>query len=214
MSEKLETKFYRLEKLCKWDRVDEVNEMLLNGVSPHHVSAFCKENGFKISHPKLYEYKDMLQTAIARGITVERLLGIGVPKRTPVNLLALGVSKQIVKNELEVLDAVIQKGFDALSNNPTIRIQDAIRAIELKNKITGGGHGGFTMDGLDELRELEVRKFHAIVKVVTKYLSEDQIEELETEIASAEKAYYEEVAPHLLDEYNKASELADNEIEA
>lgn len=203
---KLETKYYKLEKLVKWDHIDEVNEMLLNGISPHKISDWCKERGFAISHPKLYEYKDMLQTAIAKQITVERLLGIGVPKRSPIQLKALGITaaKDMVKNEMDVLDAIIQRGFDALTQNPSVKLQDAMRAIELKSKLTGGAHGGLTNYGLDQLREVEKAKFNAMVTVVMKYVPEDKHEELEVAIASAEREYYEKHAPELLEEYEKA----------
>lgn len=203
---KLETRKHKIERLVKWEHVDEVNEMLMNGVSPHKVSAWCKENGFDISHPKLYEYKEMLQTAIQKQITVERLLGIGVPKRTPIQLQALGLTdaKNMVKNEMEVLDAIIQRGFNALTNDPTVKLQDAMRAIELKNKLTGGEHGGLTSYGLDQLRELEKEKFNAIVEVVKKYLPEDKLEELGEAMEMAERKFYQERAPELLDEYEQA----------
>lgn len=201
----LETRYYRLEALVKWDKVDQVNEMLMNGISPHRVSAWCKENGFSISHPKLYEYKEYLQTAITKQITVERLLGIGVPKRNPIQLQALGITnaKNTVKNEMDVLDAIVQRGFDALTQSPTIKIQDALRAIELKNKLTNGAHGGLTGYGLDQLREVEQAKFDAMVRVVLKYVPEDKHEELEQAIAEAEREYYETKAPELLEEYEK-----------
>lgn len=203
---KLETRKHKIERLVKWEHVDEVNEMLMNGVSPHKVSAWCKENGFDISHPKLYEYKEMLQTAIQKQITVERLLGIGVPKRTPIQLQALGLTdaKNMVKNEMEVLDAIIQRGFNALTNDPTVKLQDAMRAIELKNKLTGGEHGGLTSYGLDQLRELEKEKFNAIVEVVKKYLPEDKLEELGEAMEMAERKFYQTQAPELLEEYERA----------
>lgn len=201
----LETKYYKLERLCKWDHVDTVNEMLMAGVSPHKVSDWCKENGFFISHPKLYEYKEILQTALARQVTVERLLGIGVPKRSPIVLQALGVSqsKEMVRSEMEVLDAIIQKGFSMLLKAPEIKVGDALKAIEMKNKITGGGHGGLTGYGLDQLREIEAKKFEAIVSVVMKYLPEDKFEELQEAISAAERSFYEQEAPELVDEYEK-----------
>jgi hypothetical protein len=203
---KLETKYYKLEKLVKWDKVDEVNEMLMNGVSPHKVSDWCKENGFSISHPKLYEYRELLQEAITKHITVERLLGIGAPKKSALQLQALGITsaKDMVKNEMEVLDAVIQRGFNELLQAPTIDIHSAMRAIELKHKLTGGSHGGLTMHGLDQLRELEQAKFNAIVEVVMKYLPEDKFEELETAIANAEREYYQTKAPEFLEDYENS----------
>lgn len=199
----LETRYYVLERLVKWDRVGEVNDMLMNGISPHRVSEWCKDNGFSISHPKLYEYKEYLQTAITRQITVERLLGIGVPKRESIQLQALGITaaKDMVKNEIDVLDAIVQVGFNALQQNPTVRLQDAMRAIELKQKLTGGSHGGLTNYGLDQLRAIETAKFQAMVDVVMEYLPEDKHEELGEAIAEAERNYYEEHAPDLIDDY-------------
>jgi hypothetical protein len=204
----LETKYYKLEKLVKWEHIDTVNDMLMNGVSPHKVSEWCKEMGFTISHPKLYEYKALLQEAITKQITVERILGIGVPKRTPIVLQALGLTsaKNLVKNEMEVLDAIVQMGYNALTNSPTIKIQDALRAIELKNKLTQGQHAGLTNYGLDQLRELEQAKFSAIVNVVLQYLPEEKHDELQEAIALAERTFYEEQAPEYLEEYERTLE--------
>lgn len=204
----LETKYYKLEKLVKWEHIDQVNDMLMNGVSPHKVSEWCKEMGFTISHPKLYEYKALLQEAITKQITVERILGIGVPKRTPIVLQALGLTsaKNLVKNEMEVLDAIVQMGYNALTNSPTIKIQDALRAIELKNKLTQGTHAGLTNYGLDQLRELEQAKFQAIIQVVLQYLPEDKHDELQEAIALAERTFYEEQAPEYLEEYERTLE--------
>lgn len=204
--EKLETKYYKLEKLVKWEYIEQVNEMLMAGVSPKQVQVWCDERGFKISHPKLYEYKEILQTAITKRITVERLLGIGVPKRTPIVLQALGIQnvKNMVKNEIEILDTIIHMSMAALQASPTIKIETALKAIELKNKLTEGKHAGLTNYGLDQLRELEQAKFNAIVSVVLEYLPEDKHEELEAAIAKAERDFYHSRAPELVEEYEKA----------
>ncbi|MMZ43586.1 hypothetical protein D1872_51460 [compost metagenome] len=211
---KLETRYYKLEKLVKWEHVATVNEMLMTGISPHEVSRWCKERGFSISHPKLYEYKELLQEAITRRITVERLLGIGVPKRTPIVLQALGIQgvKQHVKNELEVLDTVIHLGMSALSQSPTIKVETALKAIELKNKLTDGKHAGLTNYGLDQLRELEQAKFNAMIEVVLKYVPEDKHEELDAAIAAAERQFYHDRAPELVEEYEKAVQEGMEEI--
>lgn len=215
-NEKLETRYYKLEKLVKWQHIDELNQMLLSGVmNPRQAAEWCKERGFVISHPKLYEYRELLRKAVAQNITVERLLGIGLPKRVPIQLAALGAAnaKQYVKNELEVLDAIIQRGFNALASNPEIKLQDALRAIELKNKLTGGAHGGFTTYGLDRLHQLEEMKIQAMVEVVTKYLPEDKIPELEEALAKAEEEFYHEYAPELLDEWKRSNEEIEKELE-
>lgn len=208
MSHQLETKYYKLERLIKWDKIDEVNEMLMSGMSPHKVSDWCKDNGFSISHPKLYEYREYLQTALTKHITVERLLGIGVPKRKPILLQTLGLTstKNMVKNEMEVLDAIVQRGYDALMQNPVMKVQDALRAIELKNKLTNGSHAGLTSYGLDQLRELEQAKFNAVLTIVQQYIPEDKLEELQQAIEDAERTFYENSAPEFLEEYERSLE--------
>lgn len=201
---KLETNYNKLEKLCKWEYVDDVNEMLLKNISAHKVSDWCAVKGFKISVTKLYEYKEYLQKAISQKVTVDRLLGIGNPrKRIDMRMLGVESTSELVMNEMELLDAIIQRGFNGLKNDPAIRITDAMKAIELKNRLTGGNHGGITSFGLDQLRAVEQRKFEAMVEVVMRYLPEDKLGELEHAVAEAERLYYETEAPHLLEDYER-----------
>lgn len=204
-SMQLETKYYKIEKLLKWEHRDEVDQMLMtNSASPAKVSEWCKEKGFSISKQKLYDYKDMLQRAINKRITVEQLLGIGEARRVPSILAKLGMggATQLVKNELEVLDTIIQIGFSNVLETRMVDIKDAMKAIELKDKITGGEHAGLTGYGLQQLRELEEAKFTAIVRVVMKYLPEDKLEEIQEAIEVAERQFYEEFAPEYLDDYD------------
>lgn len=208
--EKLETNYYKLEKLLKWEHAEEVKQKLADGVSPRIVSAWCKERGFVISHPKLYELKELLQEAVMRNIAVERLLGIGVPKRKSILLQALGCHgiTTYVKNEMELLDQLIHLGMSEVGKSPTIKIETAMKAIELKNKLTGGKHAGLTMYGLDQLRELEKVKMDAMVAVVMQYLPEEKYGELAEAVAQAEREFYETQAPELLEEYERAIQEA------
>lgn len=208
VNDHLETKYYKLERLCKWEHIGQVNEMIMSDISPKRVAEWCNENGFSISHPKMYEYKEILQSAVTKSITVERILGIGVPKRIPIVLQALGIQgvSKMVKNELEVLDTIIHLAMSALNSNPTVKIETALKAIEIKNKITEGKHAGLTGYGLDQLRELEQAKFNAIVKVVLEYLPAERHEELEVAIAAAERDFYHSRAPELVEEYERATE--------
>ena len=203
---KLETKFYKIEKLLRWENRKLVDEMIITGTSPAQVSKWCVAHGFSISSQKMYDYKEMLLRAIQKKITVEYMLGIGDTRRTPIVLKTLGMTEgtELVKNEMEVLDGIIQMGMSSLKVIPNIKMQDVLRAIELKDKLTGGTHGGLTGYGLDQLRELEEAKFAAIIKVVMKYISDDKLEEIQDEIEEAERKFYTEYAPEYLEEYDKA----------
>jgi hypothetical protein len=102
--------------------------------------------------------------------------------------------------------------MNALSSNPNIKIETALKAIELKNKLTDGKHAGLTGYGLDQLKELETAKFNAIVSVVMKYIPEDKLEEVEEAIATAERMFYTERAPELVEEYDRAVQAGMSDI--
>ena len=202
----LETRYYKLEKLVKWEHCEEVNTMLLEGVSPYAVSDWCKENGFSISQAKLYEYRKLLREATANHIAVDALLGVGVPNKNKSILMGAMAKKNIpqkVKNEMELLDSLIQLGMKNLSENPDVDADTAMRAINLKNKITGGAHGGLTIYGLDHLRKLEKAKMDAIVDVVKAYVPEDKYDEISEAVERAEREFYAEEAPELLEQYDE-----------
>ena len=107
---------------------------------------------------------------------------------------------------MEVLDLIIQKGYNRILMSPDMKIADTLKAIEMKNKITGGTHGGLTSYGLAQLKEIEQAKIDAIIQVVLKYLPEDKYDELQQAVSVAEQQFYEQQAPELIDDYEKATQ--------
>lgn len=204
-SNKLTTKYYRLERLCQWEHIDKVNDMLRAGVSAGKVAMWCRENGFTISNPKMYEYKDMLLGSLARDINVETMLGIGVVRK-PIIIKNEAYKETVrkAKSDLEILEEIIQKGFRSIADNPNIGYKDAMKAIELRNRLTKGGLNNLTIEGLEQLRELENAKFEAVLEIIKQYVPEDKWPELEEAIEEAERNYYEENAPHLLKIYDES----------
>lgn len=203
---KQRTQYRILERLVKWEYVKEVNNMIMTGMSPRKVAVWCCEHGFEISDAKLYEYKQLLQTAIGKQVTVDRLIGINAPRQNPImsQVMMETDAKNLVKNELEVIDVIIQKGFNIMRLPSTeIKPVDVMKAIELKHKLTGGSHGMLTNYGLDQLRELEKAKMEAIVEVVANFLPPDKQDELYYAITRAERKFYKENAPEMLEEYDE-----------
>jgi len=142
------------------------------------------------------------------------LLGVGDPDKGKNILLGKINSDRFVgrvKNEMQLLDELIQRGMDELNNNPAIRIETAMKAIEVKNKLTGGRHAGLTDYGLDQLRAIETAKMDALVAVVMKYLPEDRYKEVIAAVANAEHEFYRTEAPELLEEYERS--VAEEELE-
>lgn len=50
-----------------------------------------------------------------------------------------------MKLEMELLDEIIQEGFETLANIEEINPATAIAVIQLKHKITKGAHGDYTV---------------------------------------------------------------------
>ena len=200
-----QNRYTKLQALTRWYKVKDVNNMLMAGESPRKVAIYCCQHGFEISEAKMYEYRKTLQQAIGKQVSVERLLGVNAPKENPYMMQVMMESnvKNLVKSEMEVLDAIIQKGYTLMNlPNAEVEIKDVIKAIETKNKITGGTHGGLTGYGLSQLRELENTKMEVMMDIIGKYLSAEQMEEMYEEVSKAEREFYKLHAPEMLEEYD------------
>ena len=64
----------KLDMLCDWEKIEEVNELLDSGVSPFKVHSWIVSNGFTISHPMVYAYARQRQMTV-----VEKVLGKHIP---------------------------------------------------------------------------------------------------------------------------------------
>lgn len=206
-TERADTRYYKLEKLCAWSQVRELNTRLMNGETPGSLASWARSEGFNISTQKLYEYKALLQSALTKQITVENLLGIRTPIRSSIQVLspACAEAKVKVRNEMEVLDLIIQRGFESLTKNRIITVTDTLKAIEMKNKLTQGSHAGLTEFGLEQVRELEDMKFAAILEVIKRYVPSEHWEEMDQTIADVEHAYYEVHGPEYVKQYEDVS---------
>ncbi|WAB25078.1 hypothetical protein M3_0127 [Lysinibacillus phage vB_LfM_LysYB1] len=98
-----------------------------------------------------------------------------------------------LKSDMELLDAVMQKGYETLLNMEAIAPKDFLKAIELKHKITGGSHGGITTYGLEEIRLREAAREAAILAIMLKYIPEEQHMEVIAEMERATQEYYESI---------------------
>lgn len=112
----------------------------------------------------------------------------------------LSVNK--VKSDMELLDEVIQKGMETLDKMEAISPNTAIKAIEMKHKITGGKHQGFTTYGLEEIRLREKARENAMLVVMLEFIPEEKHEEVIDRMEETTKEYYESLG--LGDAYARA----------
>jgi len=98
-----------------------------------------------------------------------------------------------VKHDLELLDEVIQKGFETLANIEEINPATAIAAIQLKHKITGGSHGGYTVYGIEEIKLREAARENAMVAVLLEFIPEEHQATVLDRMEQVTKEYYESI---------------------
>ena len=96
-----------------------------------------------------------------------------------------------VFSDLEFLDEVIAKGMKGLKAFDVVDTPLAMKAIELRAKITNNQLSGLTIAGLRELHLRSRAKESALMEVIMKYVPEDQHDQLFEDLEAAEQAFYE-----------------------
>lgn len=201
---------YNNKVLCS-----KVDEALDEGVTYENIIELCAMYDFEISIASITRYKNKRKEAIETGVPLEALLD---QRKKAGNIVDLNAKKSNaldhhndmydntfdsidkVYNDIQVLDEVIQKGFNGLKFTETLDIQVAIRAIETKAKITNNSMKGLTLVGLRELKLRVNARTSAMTEVLLRYVPEELHEEVLLAIEEEERRYYSNLD---LDEENQ-----------
>ena len=203
----------KLLEFYNWPKRVMVDKMLDDGVNATQCANWCNDNGFEISVPTMYKYAARRKEAAERGVDIRQIFDkrFGPDKVKPklVKKMQTGRKKQReqvkrakdnlkadkkrrVLTDLELLDAIIQKGIEKLEDtqiNPSI----AIKAIELKYKITGGSHNGLTVYGLEEIRLREQARETAMLNVMMEFIPDNLHQTILDKMENTTKEFYEKV---------------------
>lgn len=226
MTKKRGVKKNKLELLFEWKKRPFVDKMLDDGESPNQVHKWIVENGFEVSMPTVYTYAKRRKEAIVKGIQMDKVMNKakktkdedGYTKadkkrmekaRSGVNAMNMSKEERKMSNlsvnklqtDLELLDAVMQKGYETLGKMEAIAPKDFLKAIELKNKITGGAHNGLTTYGLEEIRLREAARESAITAILLEFIPEEKHEEVLERMDKATQEFYESIG--LGDQYEE-----------
>lgn len=195
----------------------KVDNMLDEGQTYDYIIEFCKEGGLSISKASLTNYKNKRKEAVEKGVPLLQLLD----KRAKDNITyitdkeveAFKQRKQeqpnegIVRvqsstvtdlnkvdkvyNDLEFLDEVISKGMKGLKAFDVVDTPLAMKAIELRAKITNNQLSGLSIAGLRELKLRQQARESALMEIIMKYVAEDQHDQLFSDMDEAEQRFYE-----------------------
>lgn len=171
------------------------NEAIVNGLT------------FELLQPKLHE-ENMKRKAEGKkkgqeGLKEHGLRGAATIKenyrkeRARTNQALVEVTEQETKEriryDLELLDEVIQKGFDNLCKMEVISPATAIKAMELKHKLSNGSTGGYSMYGLEEIKMREAAREQAIITAILEFIPEEQHDRVIKRIEDVTREYYESI---------------------
>ncbi len=125
-----------LERLLQWDRLDEVNTMIEQGLSAYTIAEWVRSQGLKMSTQSMETYLILYQQSKETNTSVTDL----VDQYTGTNLLASVTSDietlklvRSVLGDLNTLDAIINEGSKNIKNNATITPKDVVNAIQTKD---------------------------------------------------------------------------------
>ncbi|UJJ74698.1 hypothetical protein [Bacillus phage BM-P1] len=193
--------------------VTKVDNMLDEGQTYDYIIDFCKENGLSISKASLTNYKKKREEAISSGKPLLQLLD----KRAKDNVTYI-TEKEVkafqerkgdqedtgsratitdinkvdsIYHDIELLDEVIKKGAKGLRQFDVVDTPLAMKAIELKAKITNNQLSGLSIAGLRELKLRQQARESALTEVIMKYVPESQHDDLFADMDEAQQRFYE-----------------------
>jgi len=192
----------KLNKLVEWNKRPSLDKMIDDEKPVKELVAWCSNNGFPMSTPTMYSYIKRRKEAIVNGLTMEifqpKLHEESMEKtmegmekayskayqqrkekhaKTNAEInqtLADQDSAKRIRHDLELLDEVIQKGFETLSKMEVVSPGMAIKAIEMKHKLSNGRAGGYTHYGLEEIKMREAAREQAITAAILQFVPVEQ----------------------------------------
>lgn len=201
-------KLYNNKKL-----VTKVDNLLDEGQTYEYVVEFCKENGLDISKASLTNYKKKRQESIETGkpllqlldkrakdnityITDKEVSAFKKKKETRVNEIAIHEPPVLdrvdkVYSDLEFLDEIISKGMKGLKSFDVVDTPLALKAVELRAKITGNQLNGLSLAGLREIKVRMMAKESALTEIIMKYVPEEKHDQLFADLDEAERLFYD-----------------------
>lgn len=194
--------------------VTKVDNMLDEGQTYDYIIEFCKENGLSISKASLTNYKKKREESIETGIPLLQLLDKrakdnvtyitnkeveSFKKKRPDNPREEGNLATVtsidkvnkVYNDLEFLDEVIAKGMRGLKQFDVVDTPLAMKAIELRAKITNNQLSGLSIAGLREIKLRNQARESALMECIMAFVPEDKHDSLFEMMDEAESRFYE-----------------------
>lgn len=203
----------------------KVDNMLDEGLTYDYIVEFCESQGLSISKSSLTNYRQKREEAIRTNTPLIQLLDrrmkdnvTYITKKTEEeakdnatqsnpeegdDITSMNKAEKIY-NDLEFLDDIISKGARGLKEFDVVDTPLAMKAIELKAKITNNQFSGLSMAGLREIQMRYRARESALTEVIMKYVPEEMHDAMFDDMDEAEANFYENL--DLTEEDKRATE--------
>lgn len=196
---KLNTKLVRsdlLYRLMNSSHSKVINRMISNGDSLAKITKWLNSENFEISKNSVARYMQAYKQSVASKVSLKAFI-------VPATALSVEDIKKLIeekeevtevihkaKNDREILDKILEKGFNNLHAMPDSKISIDImfQTIKLKEQIANHN----TLYGEEIYQELELGKYAAIISEILKFIPDKQKTQVIERIRQVEEDYYRE----------------------
>lgn len=187
----------------------KVGAMIAEGAKLDDIKELCEEYDVYLSKPTLSRYQDKLRSAIEEGLDIEDVLDGREKKGNIVEIYgkrdtkdeldnvatldhADSTQKQLFNN-LDFLQELVDKSYNAIQYVDTITPAMGIKAIELMAKLTGNQMQGVSIAGIKHMKLAQDARNEAVYEVLFSYIPEEKHEEVLMAMEKAEEEYYKKL---------------------
>ena len=169
--------------------IKQRREAIINGLTIELI--YSKEDPLK----KVLEDSARKKARERATHSLKRTVPKNVPRLRPHwrRKLADQENTKRIRHDMELLDEVIQKGFETLSKMEVVSPVTAIKAMEMKHKLSNGSTGGYTHYGLEEIKLREAAREQAITAAILEFVPEEQHDAVIELMETVTQEYYESI---------------------
>lgn len=177
----------KIEQLMRSEHAKRVNEMLDAGRSATEAHKYLASAGFSISRPTVYKYAEMRRGGLLEDAAAAQEAAAQARKEHDERM------QQRLLTELEAIDALIDKGYQAVKEMDAREVSPRLLmdAIRLKNELTGGNHAFLTSYGYASIKKLDDQRWETVIEFLLSYIAEDRQNEVLRGIESIEESIYQ-----------------------
>lgn len=186
----------------------KVDNALDEGRSYDYIIELCAEYDLEISSPSLSRYKDKRNEAIEKDIDLGELIDKRKRQGNVIELsdkesditiddekfIGFGENMNKVEkiySDLEIIDKILIKANNTIDLVETVDLPLALKAMEMKAKLTNNQLQGLSLAALKEIKIRQVAKESAMIETIMEHVPEEKHDTILEAMREKEQQFYD-----------------------